>query len=74
MSKVSVFIEEHLVKELVYDIPDEDSDVRMQKAEEMAREAYAKGEVVLTADDFNGERLIMTRDNKTDWETEWTNY
>lgn len=38
MSKVSVFVEEHLVRELTFDVQDEDADARMIKAEKLARE------------------------------------
>lgn len=54
MSKVSVFVEEHLVRELTFDVQDEDADARMIKAEKLAREQIKAGEVVLTANDFSG--------------------
>ena len=75
MAKVSVFIEEHLVKEVVVDVPDElNMDERMTKAEELVRERFDNGDVVVTTDDYSGTRLIMIHDHRANFETEWVNY
>lgn len=75
MAKVSVFIEEHLCREITVDIPNE-SDVssRMDAAERLVRKGLESGDVVLTADDFNGQRLIMVQDKETGRETGWNRY
>lgn len=74
MSKVSVFVEEHLVRELTFDVQDEDTDARMIKAEKLAREQIKAREVVLNANDFSGTRLLMVRDHQSDFETNWFNF
>lgn len=61
MSKVSVFIEEHLCKEIIVDVPDGmDIDDAMDYAEKRVKEQYDNGDIVLTADDHNGIVLWMT--------------
>lgn len=67
--KVSVFIEEHLCKEVVIDVPTNDVDEAMEIAEEKAKEMYKNEEIVLTADDFNDVRQIMVEcdDCSTGW-------
>lgn len=74
MSKVSVFVEEHLVRELTFDVQDEDADARMIKAEKLAREQIKAKEVVLNANDFSGTRLLMVQDHQSDFETNWFNF
>lgn len=60
MSKVKVFIEETLCKEVIIDVPDElDSCDQMDYAEDKAEEMVNNGEIVLTADDFTGVRMCM---------------
>ena len=74
MSQVSVFVEEHLVRELKFDIQDEDADARMVKAEKLAREQIKAGKVTLNAGDFSGTRLLMIQDKQSDFETNWFNF
>lgn len=72
MAKVKVFIEETLCREVEFELPEDMTiDERMEAAEELARRAYKNSEVVLTADDFNGQAQIMTRDVETGIETSW---
>ena len=73
--KVKVAFEEHLCKVVEVEDPElavkvKDSDEIIEKAIEM----YNKGEVVLTADDFNGVRLISIRDDDNDLKTEWEEF
>ena len=46
----------------------------MIKAEKLAREQIKAGEVVLTANDFSGTRLLMVQDHQSDFETNWFNF
>lgn len=69
MKKVKVYIEEHLCKEIEIEVPD-NVDNAMEYAEDKTREMYSNEEIVLTADDFNGQRLMMVEDEdgcSTDW-------
>lgn len=72
MAKVKVFIEETLCREIEFDLP-EDMNVneRMEAADELARRAYKNNEIVLTADDFNGQAQIMVKDVESETETNW---
>lgn len=73
MSKVKVFIEEHLCKEIEIDVPDElglDSDDEMEYAEEKAKEMYRNEEIVLTAEDYTGITCIMVK-HENGHETNW---
>lgn len=74
MSRVSVFMEEHLIRELTFDVQDEDADARMIKAEKLAREQIKAGEVILTAEDSSGARLLKVQDHQSDSETNWFNF
>lgn len=70
--KVKVYIEEHLVKEIEIECPDNmDRDDRLEYAEEKAKEMYNNEEIVLTADDYNGITLISAEDVETEMSTEW---
>lgn len=74
MPKVKVTIEEHLSKTVEIEISQEafdeyNTDAAIQKAMEM----YVNGEIVLTADDFNGTKLIAVTDDEFA-ETEWTEF
>lgn len=69
--KIKVAIEEHLVKQVEIEIPDDTekcdvADAVIQKAIDM----YYNEEIVLTSDDFSGIRLIaVTEDGyATEWE------
>ena len=67
--KVKVFIEEHLCKEIVIEVPEYVPD-EMDYAEQMAKQMYENEEIVLTADDYNGTRLMMVQDedgHETGW-------
>ena len=69
MKKVKVFIEEHLCKEIIIEVPEYAYDV-MELAEIKAKQMYENEEIVLTADDFNGTRLMMVQDedgHATEW-------
>lgn len=58
MSKVTVYIEEHLCRGIEIDVPDGfDTDDAIEYAEDKVKEMYKNEEIVLTADDFNGNRL-----------------
>ena len=74
MTKVKVAIEEHLCKEVEIEVPDsvvasDDVEAVLKKAIEM----YENEEIVLTADDFNGIRLIAITDD-TVTNTEWDEF
>ena len=71
MSKVSVFVEEHLCREIIIDVPDElDTDDAMDYAEKKVKEKYDNKEIILTADDHNGVRLWMT-EHENGTSTNW---
>lgn len=72
MVKVKVYIEEHLVKEVVVDCPDNmDINERMDYAEEKVVEQYKNKEIVLTTDDYSGITLKCVEDIETGASTEW---
>lgn len=67
--KVNVSIEEHLCKTVTIEVPDNVEDA-LEYAEEKAKEMYSNEEIVLTADDFNGQRCMMAEDENgfaTNW-------
>lgn len=70
--KVSVFIEEHLCREVIIDVSTNDVDEAMGLAEEQAKEMYKNEEIVLTADDFNGVRQMMVECG--DYSTSWNEF
>lgn len=72
---VDVLIEEHLVKTIQIEVPNELTDVidREIYAIEKVKEMYQNQEIILTADDFNGTTLVQTHDVESDIESEWTN-
>lgn len=71
MSKVVVFIEEHLCKEVEIDAPNElDTDEAMEYAEEKVKEMYKNEEIILTADDYNGNTLYLIK-HEDGTETDW---
>lgn len=64
---VEVTIEEHLSKTVQIEVPDDlDCDERLNLAEQIAKEQYKNGEIILEADDFNGTSLIQSYDLETD--------
>lgn len=74
MPKVKVTIEEHLSKTVEIEVSQEafdeyDTEAAIQKAMEM----YVNGEIVLTADDFNGTKLIAVTDENFS-NTEWCEF
>lgn len=72
MKKVKVWIEEHLCREIEVEVPDDMGvDERMEYAEELVKEQYKCGEIVLDADDFNGVVEICVQDVETETTTEW---
>ena len=72
MAKVKVYIEEHLVKEIEVDCPDDmEVDERMEYAERKVVEQYKNEEIVLTADDYSGITLKSVEDVETGTSTEW---
>lgn len=74
MAQVDVFIEETLCKKVNVWVPDNLTvDERMEYAEKEARKAYKNNQIVLTADDFNGQASIMVRDVESERETSWNN-
>lgn len=71
MVKVRVAIEEHLSKEVLIDVPESwvserQTDMIIDKAVEL----YDNGEITLTADDFNGVKLIAILEEglESEWE------
>ena len=71
MSKVVVFIEEHLCKEVEIEVPNElDTDEAMEYAENKMKEMYKNEEIVLTADDYNGNTLYLIK-HEDGTETDW---
>lgn len=74
MSKVNVFIEEHLVRKVEIEVPDDlSNDEKMDIAEAKAKEMYKNEEIILNANDFNGTRLMMVQD-EDGFETEWKEF
>lgn len=72
MRKATVFIEEHLCKEIEIEVPDYIDDA-MEWVKDKAKEMYFNEEIVLTADDFNGQRCMMVQDDEGH-ETNWFNF
>lgn len=72
MKRVSVSIEEHLCKTIEIEVPDDVNDA-LEYAEEKAKEMYFNEEIVLTADDFNGQRCIRVEDEEG-YETNWFDF
>lgn len=71
MAKVTVYIEEHLVKEVVVETPDGlTEDEAMEFAEDKVKKDFDNGDIVLTADDFSGIRLWMT-EHENGTSTNW---
>lgn len=74
MSKVVVYIEETLCKEIEIDVPSElglDADEEMEYAENKAKEMYKNEEIVLTAEDYTGITCMMVKHEdgtKTSWD------
>lgn len=63
MSKVKVYIEETLCREIEVDCPDYmDNDEAMEYAEDKVLKMYKNEEIVLTADDYNGNTCYMVED------------
>lgn len=63
MKKVKVNIEEHLNKEINIEIPDGVEDPE-EYAAEIVEKMYKDGEIILTADDFNGITLLSVGDSE----------
>lgn len=72
---VDVMIEEHLVKTIQIEVPNELTDVidREIYAMDKVKDMYLNQDIILTADDFNGTTLVQTHDVESDIESEWTN-
>ena len=71
MSKVKVYIEETLCREIEIDAPSEmDTDEAMEYAEDKVRDMYKNEEIILTADDYNGNALIMV-EHEDGTQTSW---
>lgn len=73
MSKVVVYIEETLCKEIEIDVPNElglDADEEMEYAENKAKEMYKNKEIVLTAEDYTGITGMMVK-HEDGTETSW---
>lgn len=69
--KVKVWIEEHLVKEVEVECPDDMSiDERMEYAQDKVLKQYKDGDIVLTADDYTG-TTFSVEDVESDSSTEW---
>lgn len=65
-------IEETLVREVTFEVPEDvaDDDV-FEWMHNVVREKYKAGEIVLTADDFNGTTLVEIEDHNG-FSTGWT--
>ena len=75
MAKVEVYIEEHLVRKVEVEVPDDlNVHERMEIAEQQVLKAYHDEKIVLTADDANGTRLKMVKDIETGSETGWDEF
>lgn len=75
MAKVEVFIEEHLVKKVEVEVPDElGLPERMEEAERVVLSRYKNKEIILTADDANGVRQRMIKDLISGEETGWDEF
>ena len=75
MAKVEVYIEEHLVRKVEVEVPDDlNVHERMEIAEQQVLKAYHDEKIVLTADDANGTRLKMVKDMETGSETGWDEF
>lgn len=72
MKKVKVSIEEHLCRTIEIEVPDDVNDA-LEYAEEKAKEMYFNEEIVLTADDFNGQRCMMVED-EDGFATSWNDF
>lgn len=72
---VDVMVEEHLVKTIRIEVPNELTDVidREIYAMDKVKEMYKNQEIILTDDDFNGTTLIQTHDFESDIDSEWIN-
>ena len=74
MKRVNVSIEETLCKTVTIEVPDDVEDA-IEYAEDKAKEMYFNGEIVLTADDFNGQRCMMAEDEDEDgYATNWFDF
>ena len=65
MKKVRVIVEEHYTKEIEIGIPNcicENPDERLMLAENIVKEMYATGNIVMDKDDYNGVTSIMSED------------
>lgn len=75
MAKVEVYIEEHLVRKVEVEVPDDlNVHERMEIAEQQVLKAYHDEKIILTADDANGTRLKMIKDMETGSETGWDEF
>ena len=65
MSKVKVYIEETLCREIEVDCPDYmGNDEAMEYAEDKVLKMYKNEEIVLTTDDYNGNTCYMVEDEE----------
>lgn len=73
MFKVKVNIEEHSVKTIVVECPDEMTDVdeRTEYAREKVVTDYKAGKIVLNADDYSGITLCEVEDEEEQYYTGW---
>lgn len=77
MKKVRVIVEEHYTKEIEIGIPNcicENPDERLMLAENIVKEMYATGNIVMDKDDYNGVTSIMSEDMKTGLCCDWEQY
>ena len=71
---VEVSVEETLCKTIKVEVDASfDRDTRMELAEDMVKTQYKNGDIVLTADDYNGVTLCEVHDVETDSYTDWHN-
>lgn len=71
---VEVWVEEHLCKLVKVEVDASlSTEERMELAEEQVIEQYKNGDIVLTAEDYNGTTLCEVHDVETDQYTDWHN-
>ena len=71
-TEVKVMIEEHLCKEVSIKVPSNVED-KFKYAEQVVHDMYKNKEVVLTSNDFNGQKFMYIEDSKGN-STEWFNF
>jgi hypothetical protein len=70
-TEVTVLVEEHLVREIIVEVPDEyiEEGCAEDYAIDLVTKKYKSGDIVLDADDYNGQTLMCTEYEgmRTEW-------